>query len=264
LQHYCRFLQEEFDIRKSRNGSYSMNAFARDLGLSASSLSRLLRGRVGLSYETANMLATKLHFSFNKKEIFLAMVESSHSRSLHQRKKALQKLKRLKSQDQFNMLDEVSFSVIKDWYCWAIYFMVNTVGFKQEPAWIAERIGILKSDAENAIQRLFKVGMLVEKNGLWIQKLNFPEVQSNVPSLVIREHHRQIIRRAERSLEHVDLKKRNHVSFMLPIDDSQYEEFSKMFDAAMTNIFTTLQKKSKIKTKVYALSAQLFPIEQKL
>ena len=54
------FLGAEFSKRKLRNETYSLRAFARDLGVSASRLSEILSGKLGISEKTAETIASKL------------------------------------------------------------------------------------------------------------------------------------------------------------------------------------------------------------
>jgi plasmid maintenance system antidote protein VapI len=49
------FINREFDLRSSKNGSYSLRAFARDLGISPQRLSHLLSGKKGISKDAPNL-----------------------------------------------------------------------------------------------------------------------------------------------------------------------------------------------------------------
>lgn len=59
-QTFSEFLKAEYKKRKSRNGSYSLRAFARDLGLSPSRLCEVLQGNCGVSERTIETVASRL------------------------------------------------------------------------------------------------------------------------------------------------------------------------------------------------------------
>lgn len=260
--HYRHFILNEFEKRKIKNPSYSMTAFARDLELKQPTLSRLLNGKIGLSEKNALNIAKRLALTHEETQIFLLLVQSTHSRSPSQKKLALENLSKLELKTSFKKMDELSFLTMQDWKCWAIYFLTEIDGFKTTIPWIAERLGVTSTEAELAVQKLFQCGMLVEKEGKWIQKEKFPKFQSEVPSQAIQNHHKQILQRAERSLGHVSLNKRNFMSFHLAIDESNYNEFKELLEESITNAISKIKNKSSKKTKVYTASLQFFPLEQ--
>ena len=58
---FNHFLKNEFELRKSKNSRYSLRAFARDLDLEPSYLSKILRGERKLSLKSWQRLSIKLH-----------------------------------------------------------------------------------------------------------------------------------------------------------------------------------------------------------
>lgn len=88
---YKTFILAEFKRRVEKNSSYSQNAFARDLGISPSRLSEILRGKQGLSLRWAITIAENLHLSKEESEHFCNLVMSKHARSRMQREAAISK-----------------------------------------------------------------------------------------------------------------------------------------------------------------------------
>ena len=71
----CRtMLKNELRARKSRNPSYSLRSFARDLTLSPSFLSRILSDSKKLTFERAVVIAHLLNWSPSKRAAFIMMV----------------------------------------------------------------------------------------------------------------------------------------------------------------------------------------------
>ena len=66
----------EFDKRKRKNSSYSLNAFARYIGLQPSKLSEALNGKRGLSAVTGRKIANSLQFTDFEASYFICLIEA--------------------------------------------------------------------------------------------------------------------------------------------------------------------------------------------
>jgi transcriptional regulator with XRE-family HTH domain len=70
---YRDFLSNELRSRQLANKSYSLRAFARDIGISPASLSLTLKGNLGLSVKTAKKVAEEIGLSKNQKDFFVTL-----------------------------------------------------------------------------------------------------------------------------------------------------------------------------------------------
>src|SRR4051812_6132435 len=86
-------LKREFETRFRRNASYSLRAYARDLGLQPARLSLILSGKKGLSRASATEIARRLGLSAREGALFVGQVESRHSRSRSGKHLATQRLR---------------------------------------------------------------------------------------------------------------------------------------------------------------------------
>jgi uncharacterized protein (TIGR02147 family) len=89
---YRRILKEHLDHRVASNPRYSLRAFARDLGISASRLSAVLKGQQGLSETSATNLANRLGMDARTAQQFILMVLAADSRSKRRRTDAMRLL----------------------------------------------------------------------------------------------------------------------------------------------------------------------------
>jgi plasmid maintenance system antidote protein VapI len=69
-----RILTDAFEEKRSRNSSYSLRAFARDLEISVSHLSAIMSGQKKLSAQQAGKIAIKLQLA---PELFIELVTST-------------------------------------------------------------------------------------------------------------------------------------------------------------------------------------------
>lgn len=99
LYDYRQFLVMELSKRNRRNSAYSLRSFARDLGLSPSSLSEIVNRRAGLSPEKASLLAERLKLDPFQQQIFSLSAGMLHSRSEEKRRVFWRKLRSLNLQN---------------------------------------------------------------------------------------------------------------------------------------------------------------------
>jgi transcriptional regulator with XRE-family HTH domain len=65
---------DELDAKKRKNGAYSLRAFAKHIGVSASTLSRMIAGSRAISLTTAARIAAKLGLEESETDRFLYSV----------------------------------------------------------------------------------------------------------------------------------------------------------------------------------------------
>lgn len=76
IEDYRRMLGTELERRQSRNPRYSLRAFARDIGLHASDLSKILRGKKPIPLSTAVSVVPRMNWTPDRQQDFLVAVYS--------------------------------------------------------------------------------------------------------------------------------------------------------------------------------------------
>jgi uncharacterized protein (TIGR02147 family) len=162
------FLNCELVSRQSRNSSYSLRAFSRDLGISTSRLSEIISSNDGISMRSAQQIAERLKLRAPRKQYWLDLAAEVSSRSPVVRKTAAQRLSDFRKTDSLKRLEEDRFRLIADWYHSAIVELSALSDFQSDSQWMAERLGISKPKAEKALQRLLEAGLMEkDANGRW-------------------------------------------------------------------------------------------------
>lgn len=85
---YQAALKYEFDRRQKRNPMYSLRAYARDLDLSPSHLSKVLSNKSGLSTYRAMIVAKNMGLQNKSIKWFKSLVEAQHSRNKYVKERA--------------------------------------------------------------------------------------------------------------------------------------------------------------------------------
>ena len=256
------FLELEFERRKSRNQVYSLRAFARDLALSPSSLSEILRGRQLVSEKTAESVALKLGLKPTERKFWrdLILVETSSSKKV--RELAQKRIDDLRRSETFRSLKEDQFRVISDWFHSAILELTQVEGFDSRPEYVAERLGITPNQAREAIERLAELGFLSkDKDGQLIAQPDAFATLTDVPSSAIRKFHRQIMSMHFDSLLEDPMEDREMLAMILAIPKSALPEFRIEMKKFMTQFWHRIEKSEK--DELYSVSLQLCPVRNR-
>jgi uncharacterized protein (TIGR02147 family) len=180
-------LNTEFDRRKRKNDSYSLRAFARDLEISPSRLSEILKGSNGLSEKSANHIATKLKLKNLERKFLLDLVLAESARNGKVRELAQVRLADSRKLKAYQEIKENQFHVIADWYHGAILELPQVQGFQNNYQWVSQRLGITVQQAEDAVKRLQSLGLLeISKDGNWKVRPEAYSAFSETPSVAIR------------------------------------------------------------------------------
>ena len=238
-----------------------MRAFARDLQIQPSKLSEILNGKVGLSTTTARKIANNLKLPTEESTHFVTLVDSEHGRSAALRTRAHLTLKSQYSNLNYNALDLKTFQAISDWHYNAILELTETVAFESRAAWIAGRLGISTVTAKRAIADLIEIGLLKKsRSGQLTQTKAHLEVFSPLPSQHIREHHNQLIHKAQNALANVPVEERDFSSLTIAIPSAKMPLARDKIKEFRRNLARELQKDAQ-SDRVYCLAIQLFPLD---
>ncbi len=138
-------LKAELSKRIAMNPSYSLRAFARDLGISHSYLSMILNGQRKLSPQKIVYFSSRLGLEVDK----LKSYQGSHSL----------KKRALRERVDIGRYSDVV-NILSHWYIFSIADLTLTEDFKDDPLWISRRLGINPHVVREAIDLLLKIKIL--------------------------------------------------------------------------------------------------------
>lgn len=259
---YRNFLLWELKSRQEKNPLYSMRAFARDLNVRSSRLSEILNGKVGLSEKQAFKLVEKLHLEGEDKKIFIDLVLSVSGRNTLGKKIATERLNQRFNSSRQIKVDE--FSMIADWYHVAILELMSTDNFDSSADFISKRLGISKATAEEAMERLLRLGLLEQTpEGLKLSEKN-RSTENDIPSQAVRDFNRQILQKATDAIETQSVDERDFASIIFPIPKAKIGDFKKLLHKLQNEFLADLDREAiQSKDSLYCLSTQLFELTEK-
>lgn len=272
---YRSVLLTALEERCQRNPRYSQRAFARDLGLAPHRVSEILRGRQGLSRQSADAIASKLGLSEVDRQEFLQRVAAAHGRSTAERKLAAAQLQQRERQESHHkVLSLARFKAIATWYHLAIVEALKLAAIDPTARGLAARLGIATASARMALRRLTALG-LVQVIGKRAAKTDADHVEAryepiadailggDVPSAAVRSFHQQYLEKAQQALVLQDFEQRQFMTSVLAIDRQQLPKIKKRIEGFVEELsaeFGALPGDGRADA-VYALAAQIFRVD---
>lgn len=243
---HCRdILLGELNARKAKNSFYSMRAFARDLGIGSTSLSDVLAGKRVLSKKNIEKVVEKLNLSPEQK---FSMEREGTKNQI--------------DSEEFDKvtLAEDTFRLISEWYYLAILNLAKIPESSSDAKWVAERLGLELTQAEQALERLFRMGLIIEREGRLQRTASPLQTSREVPSSAIQNHHAGNLELAKKSLDKTPVHLKDFSSTTMAID-------TKNLPAAKELLLKTKRKLAKLlendqPDQVYTFTYQLFPLTE--
>ena len=242
---YKKFLQQQLEIKKTKNPSYSLRAFALWLEISPAHLSQLISGIRPMTNKIALKIINKFNFSPAEKIEFF---ESVHLELLE---------KDIRSNDDFFLINEDEFQLISEWHHFAILSCFNLKGVNTKHSWFAKRLGVDIATIDQAFERLMRLKIISKKNGKYMQDKKPIRTTTNVPVAAIRKYHAKNLELAADKMENVSIDKRELTSITMAINPKKLELAKELITDFKRRLADVLEHGEK--TEVYTFSAQLFP-----
>lgn len=238
-------LASELKKRKDRNPNFSLRAFARWLGISPSQLSQMLTGKRPITLATMKKISSRLDLSpLEHKELMSSLIaDKDYLDSEKDRKKLL--------------LKEDKFRLISDWYHFAILSLTRIKDAQSDPRWIARRLGINVEEANQALLRLERMG-IIQTKPVFKQICDPIEMVSDIPSEAVRKYHKQSLNIAIEKIDTIEMTKREYQSLTIPISPKQVPTIKKYINDFLAQISDYTEKHKG--SEVYNLNLQLFPV----
>lgn len=237
-------LQSTLISRCRDNAQYSLRAFAKFLSIEPSSLSKILNGKRSITPKMYERLAKAMNLSDKDYDFYHPLKQQTLSRQ----------------EIEYRQLTADSFQFISDWYHYAILELLHINNFRQDFTWIARTLGISKSQVEDAIDRLFRLGFIKEdESGKWLDSAGkISTVGNEFSTVAFRNLQKQVLRMAIEAMDTVNMNKRDQSSITMAIDSSKIPQAKEIIKRFRRELCELLEAGSR--DEVYNLAISLYPI----
>jgi uncharacterized protein (TIGR02147 family) len=264
---YREYLHDYYLYHKRRNSAYSYRLFARKAKLgSPNYLKLVVDGKRRITDRTLFQFARGLGLGRDEEKYFRELVmyqevSDPDSKELHLRSL----LKYQEKQRTAIPLKAERIKFLLEWHHAVIRELVVTKDFKEDPAWIAKRLGnkITEAQAKESLDLLIKLQFVYKNEGGRLEQRE-PLLTSSdeVPSHVLRSLHRTYLRKAITSIFAVPMEKRELSGLLISIPNTRIKDVKeeiKEFRKKLNRKYG-LEKNG---DEVYFVGLYLYPITQK-
>ncbi len=239
------YLQQELVSRCRDNPAYSLRSFARNLKIEPSALSKILRGKRKISPQMFRHMADRMGLSPDEQKKYGGKGPKNES-------------------GEYQQLAFDLFTVIADWYHYALLELTQVKHFRPDPKWIASTLGISINEVHAAAERLQRLEMLTIKNGRWIDTSGaVTTVGTQVTAAAFRRLQKQVLEKAIQAMEDFAPEERDQSSMTMAIDTKKLPGAKKRIQKFRRELCRYL-KTSSHRNAVYNLGISLYPVSKKI
>lgn len=245
---YRDFLRKHIEEKKKTSAGWSLAVWSRSLGLSStSSLTKVLNGEREPGEKITQSLIQYFHFGHKEEIYFKDLIRLSKIKSDPRLKSVLMKqMDKLSPSEMIRLLDDKTFSIIKDWYCLAIREMLRLKDFKEDPKWIAKRMAfpLTEEQIKKTITILLQQGLITrDSEGNLLVGEGSLQTKNDKVSEAIQSYHSQMLDNAKLALTTQHILEREFNAETITINQSRIPEakelirkfksdFARMFEEA--------------------------------
>lgn len=235
-------LKLEFEERRKRNSRYSIRAFAKQMNIDQSLLSKVMSGKKEFSPRT------------QKKCLELIGVPNDEIQLIV---KDIDKIPRKKYID----LDDETFEMISDWHHFAILELLKVDEVKKNPVQeISKRLAMSSKETKSALDRMVSLGFIKKIDDNYrLAKQNNTWASTRETSTAKRKLQKALLEKSIKALEEVDFNLRAHNSLTIAVDADKLPEFKEKLQDILRQTGDILQKSGKF-NEVYQLTLSFFPL----
>lgn len=238
-------LKKELHERQSRNPKYSLRAFARDLNISVTSLSRILAD--------SRMPSDKMLKQFVKKlQIPHLKIKTPSPQGPTRSKKT-----------KFTYISAQKVAPLMGWKFFAILELCLLPNFKADPVWIADKLNLSLEDVQEHVMVLKKEKMLhAQKNGKW-KVAHQKMANSQIADLAFTKEQRNALSGLAAAAIRQDsaLGKKRVFTLTVGIDPDQLFELEEMINQLIHKA-TAMFEEGKNRRQVYQVHFNYFPLSK--
>jgi uncharacterized protein (TIGR02147 family) len=251
------FLKSELENRKRDNPAYSLRAFARDLCLSPSGLSEILKGKKGVSKPTQYKIADRMRLSELEKKDFLLIGDPQSRRSTNLIEKARLELDFVRTQKEITL---EMFELVSEWYYISIREAFRNTHFRENPDELRLLLGITKQEFDRAVESLLRLNLIDESFKPTNLRITTPQ---DLPSTAIKRHHREILKKATAAINSQSVQEREFQSNHILISKENLRKIKQKIREFQNQIIEEFGVEEEKPQDVYCLSIQFFNLTKK-
>jgi transcriptional regulator with XRE-family HTH domain len=237
------FLQSELARRCARNAQYSLRAFAMHVGVDHSTLSQWLRGRRAITARSIETTGATLGLQPDAIQRYIEHAGRDDGPAA-----------------AADILTGDTFSIIADWYHFAILELTRLDEFRCDSRWIARVLDVSVDEVNLAVQRMIRLGLLdMESADRWIDRSGDGRVSlESVPAEALNRQQDQSRRLSLAAVRTAPVTLRDHSSMTLAVNSTRLPRAVELITRCREQLVELLQEGAA--DDVYQIEIAIFPV----
>lgn len=260
---FREFLRDVYRTLKGTRRGFSYRSFCKAAGFQSPNFLKLvIEGRRNLSRESVERLIRLFEFNGEQGLFFTNLVLLNQAEDSESRRHYAEQLVSSKAFRKIKPLIKAQYDCYANWYHVPIRELVDTSGFRPDPAWISTHVapGIKESEAKAALENLLKLGLIKEAaSGGYVQSDRVINTDDEVSSASVASFHRQMMKLAGESIDRFPRDEREISSATFGVSKANVARIKEMIQRFRREILALAEQEQKPEV-VYQLNFQLFPV----
>lgn len=263
---YRSFLKDLYASLKKEKSAFSFRFFSKQAGFrSPNFLKLVMDGKRNLSADGVGKFAKALKLNKEETNFFRNLVMLNQAGTVEEKKYCAEQLIRHRFYKKVYPLRQAQYDYYSNWYFIPVRELVGTVGFREDPAWIAHRLvpPITASEAEKALKELEQLGLIKrDETGKLIQTDGFISTGDEVASTSVAQFHKEMMQKGAESIDRFPNTEREISSVTIGLSEENSRQVKELIQRFRRELLAIAGQDQKA-TGVYQVNFQLFPLTKK-
>ena len=247
--YYLAKMKEELSLKQRNNPSYSLRAYARDIGIHAGTLSQIINGKRPLPLKDSKAVAKKLKLNPQEQTLFLE--------SLIRAKSALDQIK-ISPEDSRFMLDESYYKYIAEWEHAVVVELFDLEDFQGTVEEVSVLLDIPLNRAEVVVNNLVVCGIIALEDGKMVRKQSEFRTTEDIHNQALKVFHKETLQMGIENIDKIELELRDFSAVTTSIDREKIPDAKAIIREFRQKMIALAAQGDK--TDVYQLSIQFYPL----
>lgn len=248
LESYQKRLRSELRRRQKRNPNYTTRAFARDLGVSTTSVFEVIQGVRHFSRRSAIIVGNRLKWTERQISEMLESITKSRIKvhTIRVRRRSV------------TFGHPSDFEKLSVWYVMAVYHLAALPHNNAAPDWIANHLAISPAQAKEALEILTGMSLVKIKKGQMHLTRSIPTYFINSKVQKVIKYQQDLLKKASHALQDEPYDRRMSLIKMFVADPKKLRHLeSKIWDLYEHTKKISVRAQP---TELYTLAVQVFPL----
>ena len=262
---YREYLRDYYEAGKENLSAFSYRYLARLAGFSSPNFFKLVMdGDRNLSSVSVEKFSAALKLDREEKRFFEDLVAFNQAESVEEKNEAFEQIAASQRFRRARRIDSSMFEYLSRWYHPVIRELAARDDFRDDPEWVAQHLNpsVPADKVAESLELLFDLGLLQREDDGTISRGN-PSLTTGheVRSLAIGNYHRQMLERAEESIEAIDRSMRDISALTVCIDPENVEDLKERIHAFRETLLDLCDREENPQS-VFQMNFQLFPLSK--